>query len=131
MAAPNIASLTTITGKTTYFTPSGTTAVVLLQNAASSNTVLKINQIVVANVDGTNAVDATVSIYTNGGVAQGSAPSGGTAFPIASTISVPADASLIVVDKTTGIYLEENTCISITSGTASKLTFSVSYELMS
>lgn len=131
MAAPNIASLTTITGKTTYFTPTGTTAVVLLTNAASSNTVLKINQIVVANVDGTNAVDATVAIYTNGGVAQGSAPSGGTAYPIASTISVPADASLIVVDKTTGIYLEENTCISITSGTASKLTFSVSYELMS
>jgi hypothetical protein len=131
VAAPNIASLTTITGKTTYFTPSGTTAVVLLTNAASSGTVLKVNQLVVANVDGTNAVDATVSIYTNGGVAQGSAPSGGTAYPIASTISVPADASLIVVDKTTGLYLEENTCISVTSGTASKLTFSVSYELMS
>jgi hypothetical protein len=63
-------------------------------------------------------------------VAQGSAPSGGTAYPIASTISVPADASLIVTDKTTGIYLEEGTSISITSGTASKLTFSVSYELM-
>jgi hypothetical protein len=130
MAAPNIASLTTITGKTTYFTPTGVTAVVLLPNAAASGNVLKINQIVVANVDGTNAVDATVSIYTNGAVAQGSAPSGGTAFPIASTISVPADASLIVVDKTTGIYLEEGTSISITSGTASKLTFSVSYELM-
>jgi hypothetical protein len=130
MAAPNIASLTTITGKTTYFTPTGTTAVVLLPNAAASNNVLKINQIVVANVDGTNAVDATVSIYTNGAVAQGSAPSGGTAFPIASTISVPADASLIVVDKTTGLYLEEGTSISITSGTASKLTFSVSYEIM-
>lgn len=130
MAAPNIASLTTITGKTTYYTPSGTTAVVLLTNAAASGTVLKINQLVVANVDGTNAVDATVSIYTNGAVAQGSAPSGGTAYPIASTVSVPADASLIVVDKTTGLYLEEGTCISITSGTASKLTFSVSYELM-
>jgi hypothetical protein len=130
MAAPNIASLTTITGKTTYFTPTGTTAVVLLPNAAASGNVFKINQIVVANVDGTNAVDATVSIYTNGAVAQGSAPSGGTAFPIASTISVPADASLIVVDKTTGIYLEEGVSISITSGTASKLTFSISYELM-
>lgn len=130
MAAPNIASLTTITGKTTYFTPTGTTAVVLLPNAAASNNVFKINQIVVANIDGTNAVDATVSIYTNGAVAQGSAPSGGTAFPIASTVSVPADASLIVVDKTTGLYLEEGTSISITSGTASKLTFSVSYELM-
>jgi hypothetical protein len=130
MAAPNIASLTTITGKTTYYTPSGVTAVILLPNAASSGNVFKINQIVVANVDGTNAVDATVSIYTNGAVAQGSAPSGGTAFPIASTISVPADASLIVVDKTTGLYLEEGTSISITSGTASKLTFSISYELM-
>ena len=130
MAAPNIASLTTITGKTTYFTPSGVTAVVLLPNAAASNNVLKINQLVVANVDGTNAVDATVSIYTNGAVAQGSAPSGGTAFPIASTVSVPADASLIVVDKTTGLYLEEGVSITITSGTASKLTFSVSYEIM-
>ena len=130
MAAPNIASLTTITGKTTYLTPGGTTALVLLPNAASSNNVLKINQIVVANVDGTNAVDATVSIYTNGAVAQGSAPSGGTAYPIASTVSVPADASLIVVDKTTGLYLEEGASISVTSGTASKLTFSVSYEIM-
>jgi hypothetical protein len=130
VASPNIASLTTITGKTTYFTPSGTTAVVLLPNAAASNTVLKINQLVVANVDGTNAVDATVSIYTNGAVAQGSAPSGGTAFPIASTVSVPADASLIVVDKTTGLYLEEGVSLTITSGTASKLTFSVSYEIM-
>lgn len=131
MAAPNIASLTTITGKTTYLTPSGTSAVVLLQNAASSNTVLKINQIVAANVNGTSAVDTTVAIYSNGGVAQGSAPSGGTAFPIASTISVPADASLIVADKTTQIYLEENTSIIVTSGTASGITYSISYELMS
>ena len=130
MAAPNIASLTTITGKTTYYTPTGVTAVILLPNAAASGNVFKINQIVVANVDGTNAVDATVSIYSNGAVAQGSAPSGGTAYPIASTISVPADASLIVVDKTTGLYLEEGVSISITSGTASKLTFSISYELM-
>ena len=131
MANPNIVAVTSIYGKTTYYTPSGTTAVVLLPNAAASGTVLKVNQIVASNVDGTNAVDCTVSIYTNGAVAQGSAPSGGTAYPIASTISVPADASLVVVDKTTAIYLEEDKCISITSGTASGLTFSVSYEEIS
>lgn len=131
MAAPNILALNTATGKTTYLTPSGTSAVVLLQNAASSNKVLKINQIVAANVNGTNAVNVTVSIYTNGGVAQGSAPSGGTAFPIASTISVPANASLIVADKTTGIYLEENSSIIVTSGTASGITYSISYEDLS
>jgi hypothetical protein len=130
MANPNIAALTTLTGNTTYFTPTGTTAVVLLANAASSNQVFRINQIVAANVNGTNAVDTTVSVYTNGGVAQGSAPSGGTAFPIASTISVPADASLIIVDKTTAIYLMEGTSITVTSGTASGITYSISYEII-
>ena len=130
MANPNIAALTTLTGNTTYLTPSATTAVVLLPNAASSGQVFRINQIVAANVNGTNAVDTTVSVYTNGAVAQGSAPSGGTAFPIASTISVPADASLIVVDKTTAIYLMEGTSIIVTSGTGSQITYSKSYEII-
>ena len=131
MANPNILAATTAYGTTTYFTPSGTTAVVLVTNAASSGKVLKINQIVAANVNGTSAVSATVSIYTNGAVAQGSAPSGGTAYPIASAISVPALASLIVVDKTTAIYLQEGTSISVTSGTANGITYSISYEDMS
>jgi hypothetical protein len=131
MAAPNIVNVTTIYGKTTYLTPSGTSAVVLLPNAASSGKVLKINQIVASNVNGSSAVDTTVSLYTNGAVAQGSAPSGGTAYPIVSTVSVPADASLIVTDKTTAIYLEEGTSISVTSGTASGITYSISYEEIS
>ena len=130
MANPNIVNVTSILGTTTYYTPSGTSAVVLLPNAASSGTVFKINQIVAANVDGTNAVDTTVSIYSNGAVAQGSAPSGGTAYPIVSTVSVPADASLIVVDKTTAIYLMEATSITITSGTASGITYTISYEVI-
>lgn len=131
MAAPNLLALTTGLGKTTYYTPSGTTAVVLLTNASGSGKVLKINQIVAANVNGTSAADCTVSVYTNGAVAQGSAPSGGTAYPIASTIAVPADASLIISDKTTQLYLEEGTSISVTSGTANAITFTVSYEELS
>lgn len=131
MANPNIVAVTSIYGKTTYLTPSATTSVVLLPNAASSGTVMKINQIVASNVDGSNAVNVSVDIYTNGAVAQGSAPSGGTAYAIASTISIPADATLIVVDKTTAIYLEEGTSISVTSGTASKISYSISYELIS
>ena len=131
MANPNIAAVTSILGTTTYYTPSGTSAVVLLANAASSGIVYRINQIVAANVNGSSAVNATVSIYTNGAVAQGSAPSGGTAYPIVSTVSVPANASLIVADKTTAIYLMEGTSISVTSGTASGITYSVSYEVIS
>jgi hypothetical protein len=131
MANPNIVNVTSILGTTTYYTPSGTAAVVLVPNAAASGTVFKINQIVAANVNGTSAVDTTVSIYSNGAVAQGSAPSGGTAYPIVSTVSVPADASLIVVDKTTAIYLMEGTSITITSGTASKIAYTISYEVIS
>lgn len=131
MANPNLLAATTASGTTTYYTPGVTTAVVLVTNAASSGQVLKINQIVAANVNGSSAVNTTVSIYTNGAVAQGSAPSGGTAYPVVSTVSVPANASLIVVDKTTPIYLMEGTCISITSSVASGITYSVSYEVIS
>ena len=131
MANPNIVAVTSIYGNTTYYTPSGTSAVVLLPNAASSGLVYKIDQIVVANVNGSSAANATVSVYTNGAVAQGSAPSGGTAYPIISTVSVPANASLIAVDKTTALYLQEGTSIVITSGTASALTFTISYESIS
>jgi len=131
MANPNLTNVNSITGNTTYLTPSGTTAVVLLPNAASSGNVFKINQIVAANVNGSTAVNTTVAIYTNGAVAQGSAPSGGTAYPVVSAVSVPANASLIVVDKTTPIYLMEGTSISVTSGTGSGITYSISYEIMS
>ena len=129
MAAVNILNLTSIYGKTTFYVPSGTSAVVLLPNAAASSTVMKINEITATNTTG-SAANTTVSIYTNGAVAQGSAPSGGTAYPIAGTISVPANAALIVSDKTTAFYLEEGISISVTSGTASAITYTVSYELM-
>ena len=128
MAAPNIVNITSLIGKTTYLTPAVTTAVVLLPNASSSGKVFKINQILAANVDGTNSINATVSIYTNGAVAQGSAPSGGTAYPIIFTVAIPAGATLNVLDKSTAVYLEEGISITVTSGTASKITYTVSYE---
>jgi hypothetical protein len=131
MANPNLLAATTASGTTTYYTPTGTSAVVLVPNAASSGQVFKINQIVATNVNGSSAVNATVSIYTNGAQAQGNAPSSGTAYPIASTISVPANAALIVVDKTTQLYLQEGTSITVTSGTANGITYSISYEVIS
>lgn len=121
MAAPNIVNVSTITGKTTYATPANTSATVLLANSASSGKVFKINQIVAANVDGTNAVECTVAVNT---AAAGS----GTSYPIVSTVVVPADASLIVVDKSTALYLEEDKSIVVTSGTASKIAYTISYE---
>ena len=128
MANPNIVNVTSIYGNTTYLTPSGTSAVVLLPNAASSNKVFKIESLVVANANTGSALNATVAVYTNGAQAQGSAPAGGTAYPLVSTVSIPANSALVVVDKSTGFYLQEGTSISITSGSANQLTFTVSYE---
>jgi len=132
MANPNIAgSATTIYGNTTYYTPGGTTAVILVANAASSNSVAKINQIVAANVT-SSAATATVSVYAGSSVTtQGSAPAGGTAYPIAYQVTVPPNASVVLVDKTSGLYLMESQLISITSSTASALTYTTSYELIS
>jgi hypothetical protein len=121
MANPNIVNVTTLTGNTTYLTPGNTTANTLLSNAASSGLVLKINQIVCANVNGSTAVNATVSINS-------AAAGAGTNYPIISTVSVPASASVIAVDKTTAVYLMENSSIVVTSGTSSGITYTISYE---
>ena len=124
MTAPNIVNVATITGKTAKIALSSTSATTLVTNAASSDKVFKINMIQVANVDGSNACDVTVDVHS-------AASGGGTAYSLANTISVPADASLVVLDKNTAIYLEENTSITATAGTANDLEVLVSYEEIS
>ena len=74
-----------------------------------------------SNVDGTSAADITVSIYSQDDI-------GGTAYQIVSTISVPADASLIVTDKTTGFYLKEDQSVGATASAANDLVVTASWE---
>lgn len=124
MAAPNIVNVTTITGKSATVALSTTSATTLVSNAASSGKVYKINMIQVANVDGTAAADVTIDLHS-------AAAGGGTAYSLVSTISVPADASLIVLDKNTSVYLEEDRSITATAGTANDLEVIVSYEEIS
>lgn len=124
MAAPNIVNVGTITGKTDMFALSTTTATSVVSNAASSGKVFKVNMIQVANVDGSAACDVTVDVHSED-------DAGGTAYSLVSTVSVPADASLVVVDKNTAIYLEEDMSVSVTAGTANDLEVIVSYEEIS
>jgi len=124
MAAPNIVNVSTITGISSTTALTTTSQTTLVSNAASSGKVFKINMIQVANVDGTNACDVTVDVHS-------AASGGGTAYSLVSTISVPADASLVVLDKNTAIYLEEDRSITATAGTASDLEVIVSYEEIS
>jgi hypothetical protein len=124
MSAPNIVNVTTITGKTNVVDLTTTGATSVVSNAAGSNKVFKINSLIVSNVDGTNAADITISYYSEDNI-------GGTATQITSTVSVPADASLIVIDKNTYIYLEEDRSIGATAGSASDLKVVCSYEELS
>ena len=121
MANPNIAAVAAIYGNNTSVSLTTTSATLIVENAADSGKVYKINMITVANVDGTNAADITISKYNEDDI-------GGTAFPIVSTISVPADATLIVLDKTTALYLKEDESIGATAGTASDLVVTCSWE---
>jgi hypothetical protein len=124
MAAPNIVNVADIKGKTVYLDLSTTAVTALVSNAASSNKVFKLNNIFVSNINGTSAADITVSFHT-------AAAAGGTAYKIASTISVPADSTLVVLDKSGAIYLEENTSISVQAGTAGFLQVVASFEEIS
>lgn len=110
MAAPNLVSPTSIYGKTvTKSVTTAATATEILSNGASSGKVLKVNALYVANVDGTSGLEVTVNYYPQAALA-------GTAVPIVSTVSVPADATLVVIDKEAYIYLEENRSLGITVG---------------
>ncbi len=124
MAAPNIVNVGTITGKSFYLALSNTSATALVSNAASSGKVFKINMIQVANVDGSVACDVTVKYHTEDDI-------GGTGYALVSTVSVPQDSSLVVLDKNTALYLEEDRSISVTAGTANDLEVLVSYEEIS
>lgn len=124
MAAPNIVNVTTIVGKTNVVDLTSTSATSVVSNAASSGKVFKINSLIVSNVDGTNNTDITINLYS-------AAALGGTATQICSTVTVPADSSLVVIDKSSGIYLEEDKSIGAIAGAASDLKIICSYEEIS
>jgi len=124
MTAPNIVNVSTITAKTAS-AALGTSAASIVSNAASSNKVFKVNTILVSNIDGTNNAD--VSIFLN----DGAAGAGSTNRAIVKTVVVPSDASLVVIDANSKLYLEENTSITALASAASDLEIIISYEEIS
>lgn len=124
MANPNIANLTSILGNTSSTLISSTAnpfATALINNAAASGKVYKVNTIIVANVDGSAAADITVNIYSQDDL-------GGTGTAICSTVSVPADSTVIVIDKNTSFYLLEDKSIGVTASAANDLVVTCSWE---
>ena len=120
MAAPNIVNVTSIIGKTEYISNVGTGLEAIVINGATSNKVYKINTIIAANMDGTNAADITVQVSTGG--------SSSALFYLAKTISVPADSSLVITSKDTSFYLEEDRRIVAVASASGDISLMCSYE---
>ena len=127
MANPNIVNVATINGESVGFNLTATTTTTLL--TVSSGKLLKINRITCANVDGTNAADVSLSVekqnFTSAGVTN--FDTSGTFF-LAKTVSVPADATLVILD--TPIYLMEGDILKGGANAASDLDLFVSYEVI-
>jgi len=119
MANPNIVAVANIYGITAVQSV-GTSATAIVSNAGGSGKVLKINSLIASNIDGTTAADITVDLFRSS-----------TAYMIASTITIPADASLVVISKDVGLYLQEGDSLRLTAGTAGDLQAICSYEEIS
>ena len=117
MAAPNIVSVSTITGKTAVQAV-GTSASAIVTNSAASGKVFKVNSLYISNVDGTNNAEINVDVYRSS-----------TAYHIAKTVVVPADATLDVLSK--ALYLEEGDSLRLTANATSDLEAVCSYEEIS
>ncbi len=119
MTNPNIVNVSSILGKTAVQLVT-TTATDILTNSAGSNTIVKINTLNVANVNGSASATITASIYRST-----------TQYYLAYTVTVPAGASLVILDKTSQIYLEEGDSLRLTASANSYLHAVASYEVIS
>lgn len=117
MAAPNIVGVTTITGKTAVQAV-GTSATAIVTNSAASGKVFKVNALYVSNVDGTANAEITVDLFRSS-----------TAYHIAKTVVVPADATLDILSKS--IYLEEGDALRLTANATGDIEAVCSYEEIS
>jgi hypothetical protein len=120
MTAPNLISPTSIYGKTTYISPTGTNETLLLTNSDNSNKTYKISSLLAVNIDGSSAVDCTVKLYND--------DTTGTGYAIVNTVAVPADATVILLGKDTPLWIEEDRRITVTASAGDDLTVICSYE---
>jgi hypothetical protein len=119
MTAPNIVNVTSIYGKTNVLNVPAT-ATAIVENTAASNTVIKVNSMVITNIDGTNTADITLDLFRSS-----------TAYKIVSTVPVAADTSFIAIGKDYPLYLEEGDSLRLTASVANDLTAICSYEVIS
>ena len=122
MAEPNLVNVTSIVGRTKVellkddaITDSNCSIL-----TAAADKLIKINSVIIANIDGTNSVDIDVAINHH---------DHGRHY-IARTVTVPADSTLVVIGKDSPIYLEEGDELEARAGADNDADICISYELL-
>lgn len=121
MATPNIVGVTTIAGRTASYSLSDANVTTLITNPAASGKAIKVNMVNVANDQGSASADISIFYHS-------AAAGGGTAFKLASTVAVPADSVLVVIDKASSFYLEEDRSLTAQASAGGYIDVTVSYE---
>ena len=120
MAEPNLVNVTSIVGRTKVellkddaITDSNCSIL-----TAAADKLIKINSVIIANIDGTDSVDIDVAINHH---------DHGRHY-LAKTVAVPADSTLVVIGKDSPIYLAEGDQIEANASAASDLEMIISFE---
>jgi len=119
MANPNIVNVTDIRGKTSANVVT-TSPVAIVENTEGSNKILKVNTLLISNVDGVNSANVDVDLYRNN-----------TAYRVLYTVNIPADTVLTAIDKNAFVYLEEGDALRVTASANGDLEAICSYEEIS
>ncbi|CAB4168191.1 hypothetical protein UFOVP1276_68 [uncultured Caudovirales phage] len=120
MANPNMVNVSSILGATTYLVPTTTTATTWTALTPSAGTINKVDTMMATNV---TATAATITVSINSAISGG-----GTAYRLTYQTSVPGNSSLMVVDKSTMLYVGEAQSIVVTSGTTNAIEMVAAYE---
>jgi hypothetical protein len=118
MANPNIINVSDIRGNTAVQNVT-TVSTALVTNSASSNSLYKIVMLSVSNISNADSVGITVTLERNS-----------INYAIANNITVPINASIVIISKEAAIYLIEGDKLNCTSSSNSTAQIVCSYEVI-
>lgn len=124
MANPNIVQVTSILGNNFIGNLESTGTFLVVNNPDSSGKIYKLNNLTLSNYDGSNNYSASVTVFAEDDL-------GGNAVSFLNNVTIPANSSIAVIDKTTSIYLKENQSLGVNANTASKVAVVSSWEEIS
>ena len=117
MAAPNLLTSTTVTGKTVLSLLTTVTANVLT-NSSGSSTVAKVDSIILTNYSGSST---TANVVIN---------RSSTIYYVGGSVAIPANSVLTLIAKDAAFYLEEGDVIQANVSANTAVSMTAAYELI-